>query len=157
MKSKISLRARALNILARQEISRSELARKLRFYVGENDDLEVLLNELAEHHWQSDERYTEMYVHSKSHLYGNLRLKQSLKQKGIDPALIQDYLPDKNAQVSNAITILHKKYRLPPTDLKEKHKQMHFLAYRGFNTDIIRTALQQAWANYSLPDDDDYC
>lgn len=50
MSNKISLRSRALNILARQEISRSELARKLRPYVGENDDLEVLLNELAERH-----------------------------------------------------------------------------------------------------------
>jgi len=33
---------------------------------------------------------------------------------------------------------------------------MQFLAYRGFSADIIHTALQQAWANDSLPDEDYY-
>lgn len=156
MSNKISLRSRALNILARQEISRSELARKLRPYVGENDDLEVLLNELTERHWQSDQRYTEIYVNSKSRLHGNLRLQQSLQQKGIDPALIREHLPDRDEQITNAVAILHKKYRQAPLNLKEKYKQMQFLAYRGFSADIIHTALQQAWANDSLPDEDYY-
>lgn len=156
MKSKLSLRGRALNMLARQELSRSDLARKLRPYVGENDDLDALLDELAERHWQSDERYAEMYVNTKRRLHGNLRLQQNLLQKGIDPALITEFLPDKNEQINNAITILRKKYRTPPADLKEKHKQMQFLAYRGFNGEIIRTALQQAWADFSLPQEDDY-
>lgn len=156
MKCKLSLRGRALKILARQEISRSELARKLRPFASEDDDLQALLDELAAHHWQSDERYAEIYVNSKSCQHGNLRLQQNLKQKGIDPAVIQDYLPDKSAQIINAIAILQKKYHAAPSNLKEKHKQMHFLAYRGFSTDIIHSALQQAWSDKHIPDED-YC
>lgn len=146
MKPKLSLRGRALNILARQEISRAELARKLSPHVEENDDLNALLDELAQRHWQSDSRFTEIYIHSKSRQHGNLRLKQALKQKGIEEALIEDYLPDTQQQLQSAISILQKKYRQPPADLKEKHKYMHFLAYRGFNMDVIQQALKQAWA-----------
>lgn len=156
MKQKISLRARAIAILARREISRAELARKLHPYADENDNLEALLDELAQKHWQSDERYTETYINSKSRLHGNLRLEQSLRQKGVDAALIADYLPDREQQINNAIAVLQKKYRQPPADLKEKHKCMHFLAYRGFSMDIIHSAIRQAWADTSLPDEDEY-
>ncbi|WP_239424111.1 recombination regulator RecX [Snodgrassella communis] len=156
MKQKISLRARAITILARQEISRAELARKLRPHVGEGDNLEALLDELEQRHWQSDARYTETYINSKSRLHGNLRLQQSLKQKGVDAELIVDYLPDKDTQINNAVIVLQKKYRKPPADLKEKHKYMHFLAYRGFSMDIIHAAIQQAWTDIFLPDEDEY-
>ena len=156
MKTKLSLRGRALNILARQEISRAELARKLSPYVEATDDLPALLDELAQKHWQSDNRFTEIYIRSKSCQHGNLRLKQALKQKGIDEELIQDFLPDSQQQLINAINILHKKYRCPPTNLKEKQKYMHFLAYRGFSMDIIHRAIREAWTDALLPDDNEY-
>lgn len=154
MKPKISLRGRAIAILARQEISRAELTRKLRPHVEENDDIESLLDELAERHWQSDARYAETYINSKSRIHGNLRLQQSLKQKGVKAELIADYLPDKVEQISNAVTVLQKKYRRPPSDLKEKHKYMHFLAYRGFSMDIINTAMHRAWEESILPEEE---
>lgn len=154
MKPKISLRGRAIAILARQEISRAELTRKLRPHVEENDDIESLLDELAERHWQSDARYAETYINSKSRIHGNLRLQQSLKQKGVKAELIADYLPNKAEQISNAVAVLQKKYRRPPFDLKEKHKYMHFLAYRGFSMDIINTAMHRAWEESILPEEE---
>ncbi|MDF7675717.1 recombination regulator RecX [Neisseriaceae bacterium ESL0693] len=154
MNPKLSLRGRALNILSRQEISRAELARKLRPYVEESDDLTALLDELAQKHWQSDARFTETYIYSKSRQHGNMRLKQALKQKGVDEQLINDYLPDTDRQIENAINVLRKKFHQPPTDMRQKQKYMQFLAYRGYSMDIIYTALKQAWEDAPLITDD---
>lgn len=156
MKTKLSLRGRALNILARQEISRAELAHKLKPYVEEGDDLAALLDELAQRHWQSDARFAEIYVHSKSRQHGNMRLKQALKQKGVDEQLIEDFLPDTAQQISNASSILRKKYHHPPADMRQKYKYMQFLAYRGYNMDIIHQALKAAWEEADLPTEDEY-
>ena len=44
-----------------------------------------------------------------------------------------------------AIEVLRKKFKQPAADLAEKHKQMRFLAYRGFDMDIIQTAMKSSW------------
>ncbi|WP_066569251.1 recombination regulator RecX [Snodgrassella sp. CFCC 13594] len=147
MKKEISLRQRALNTLARQEISRAELARKLQPYADNTEVLTVLLDELAEKHWQSDSRYAESYVHSKKNQHGSRRIRQALKQKGLDDALIQTYLPSQPEQIQAAIQVLRKKYHLAPTNLLEKHKCLNFLAYRGFDLEVSQTALAAAWPN----------
>ena len=77
-----TLRARALDILSRQEISRAELKRKLAPHAENEEEIERVLNEFADRRWQSDERYAEAYIHSKSRKHGSLRLKQALAQKG---------------------------------------------------------------------------
>lgn len=150
MKQDISLKSRALAILARREISRQALARKLQPYCDDEAQLTDLLDDLAQRHWQSDERFAEAYVHSKSHLHGSLRLKQALAQQGVDEGIIRECLPNEATQIQSAIGVLRKKYRQAPQDLKEKHKYMHFLAYRGFDMDTIQSAMKQAW----LPESD---
>ena len=50
MKTPPSLRQRALNILARREISRAELAKKLQPYCEDADELQTLLDDLAARH-----------------------------------------------------------------------------------------------------------
>ncbi len=63
---KLSLRARALNYLSRREISRVELARKLAPYAESQEELDNLLQEFSDRNWQSDERYTESFMASRS-------------------------------------------------------------------------------------------
>lgn len=142
MKPQKSLRARALAILARQEISRTELKRKLAPYAEHENELDTLLDELADHRWQSDERFAEAYIHSKSRQYGALRLKQALQAKGIDEETVREYLPSQESEAHRAVAVLKKKFKQPAADLKEKQKQVRFLAYRGFDMDTIQTALK---------------
>lgn len=145
MKQPLSLRARALNILARQEISRIDLKRKLAPYADNENELDQLLDELAERNWQSDERFAEAYIHGKSKRHGTLRLKQTLQQKGIDNETAASFLPNREQELQTAIEVLHKKFKQPAQDMKEIQKQMRFLAYRGFDTDTIRAALKSDW------------
>ena len=75
MKPEKSLRTRAMEILSRREISRAELKRKLAPHADSEEEIEKVLAEFAERQWQSDARYAEAYVHSKSRQHGALRLK----------------------------------------------------------------------------------
>ena len=140
-----SLRARALDILARREVSRQQLYRKLAPYAEGPDELEAVLAEFAERNWQSDERYTEAYIHSKSRKHDTQRLKQALAAQGIDDSLIHEHLPDAPTEQAHANQVLRKKYKSPPADYAEKQKQLRFLVYRGFDLDTARHAVKHAW------------
>ena len=140
MKPPKTLRARALDILSRQEVSRVGLKRKLAPHAESEEELEKVLDEFAERNWQSDQRYAEAYIHSKSNRYGTLRLQQ-----GIDADDCRELLPDREDELQTAISVLRKKFKQEAQDLKEKQKQARFLAYRGFGADTIQTALKTAW------------
>lgn len=145
MKPEKSLRARAMDILSHREISRAELKRKLTPHAESEDEVEAVLNEFAERHWQSDTRYAEAYIHSKNHQHGTLRLKQALAAKGVSQDIVRELMPDRNSEQATAIAVLRKKFKQPAANLTEKHKQIRFLAYRGFDMDLIQTALKTAW------------
>ena len=153
---KLSLRARALNYLSRREISRAELTRKLTPYAESQEELEKLLQEFSDHNWQSDERYTESFIASRSKKYGTRRLTEELKNKGVDPDLIRSHQVDKATEAKNALAVLQKKYTHLPQSAEDKNKQMRFLAYRGFDFDIIHQAFS-LWkeAQDNLPEDSD--
>ncbi|WP_373741198.1 recombination regulator RecX [Neisseria sp.] len=145
MKPQKSLRARALDILSRQETSRAALKRKLAPHAENEAELEQLLDELAERGWQSDERYAETYIHSKSGRHGALRLKQALALQGIGEDISAHYLPERNSEHLTAAAVLRKKFKAPAADAKEKQKQMRFLLYRGFDTETALYAMKTAW------------
>ena len=134
-----------MDILSRQEVSRVGLKRKLAPHAESEEELEKVLDEFAERNWQSDQRYAEAYIHSKSNRYGTLRLKQALAQQGIDADNCREFLPDREDELQTAISVLRKKFKQEAQDLKEKQKQARFLAYRGFGADTIQTALKTAW------------
>lgn len=146
MKTEKSLKSRALEILARRETSRLELRRKLAPHAADEAELEQVLDEVAAANWQSDERFTEMWVNGKSRKHGRMRLQQELAAKGVDREMIRHYLPDAESELENAVNVLRKKFRQPAADAAERNKQMRFLIYRGFGNDTAQAALRQAWA-----------
>ncbi len=67
----------AVDLLSRRDYSRQELWRKLSPKAASADDLESVLNNLAERNWQSDERFAAMYLRARSTRgVDALRLKQ---------------------------------------------------------------------------------
>lgn len=148
MKTEKSLKSRALDYLARRDYSRWELKRKLAPYAEDEDELDALLDELAEKHWQSDERFVENFVHSKSQKHGSLRLKQALKMKGVDEQTIASFLPDKKTELATAQAVWQKKFGRRAQTPQEKQKQIRFLLYRGFQMDVVMKVLKMDWDNY---------
>lgn len=144
-KAEKSLKSRALEYLSRREMSKLELKRKLAPYAEDEAEIDAVLAEFADLNWQSDERFTESFMNSKSRKHGRMRLQQALTQKGVDADIIAEYLPNAEEELAHACEVLRKKFRQPAKNINEKQKQTCFLLYRGFGYDIIQQALNLAW------------
>ncbi|MEQ1629290.1 MAG: regulatory protein RecX, partial [Gallionella sp.] len=128
-KPELSLRARALQYLARREHSRAELRAKLLPYVQAEDefeqtqsvDLDGLLDDLTERGWLSDERATALFIHSKRSRFGTQRITHELKQRGISDELISAELGAlKDSELEAARDVWRRKFGQLPQDAKEK-------------------------------------
>ena len=145
MKTDQEARQQALQLLSRREYSARELQQKLQ---GDHDpdQIETVLAQLQEQGLQSDARFAEMYVrHRQQQGHGPVRIQGELRQKGIAPDLVQEYLQDGDVDwFEQAKTVRRRRFGdAPPADARLKAKQMRFLQYRGFTSDQIRFALAE--------------
>ena len=156
-KPELSLRARALQYLARREYCRAELRKKLLPQVQDDDDFEqafnssgtvnlnALLDDLTARGWLSDERAATQLVHAKRSRFGTQRITHELRQKGIAEELISAALPElKDSELAAAREVWKRKFKFDttPQDEKEKAKQVRFLQSRGFSMDAIFKVLR---------------
>lgn len=135
------IRRAAMDLLARREHSYRELHRKLCARFIDADLVCTEINRLRDERLQSDERFAEAYLHSRAQrLYGPLRIRLELRERGIDDRLIaqvmQQSAVDWRANLQRLIVT--KFGRAAPRDLKEKAKRLRFLQYRGFAGDDSR-------------------
>ncbi|MBR7001521.1 MAG: regulatory protein RecX [Neisseriaceae bacterium] len=134
---------KALDYLSRREYTRYELQQKLAQYTDNQDDIASVLERLIERNLQSDKRFSENFIHSKQAKYGNGRLIETLKQKGVDLSEIHEFLPNKTQETTTAVAILHKKLGKPhKLSANEQQKAYRFLQYRGFSAEVTRNALK---------------
>lgn len=134
----MTLRERALNLLARREHSRAELARKLSPH-GEPDEIAGLLAALEQENLLSNERYAETLANARASRHGSLRLKADLRDKGVPEAIVADVVRTaRDNDLASARSVWSKKFGHPPADAVERAKQMRFLAGRGFPLDVVR-------------------
>lgn len=136
------LYSRAVRLLARREHTRVELARKLAPH-GTEEEIDTVLNELARSGLQSDVRFTESYLRSQAGRFGGARLRQALRQIGVDAELVQTQVEDLPDELARARSVWLKKFAAAPADAKEWAKQARFLQGRGFSSEIIRKLLKE--------------
>lgn len=137
------LRQAVIDLLSRRDYSRVELQRKLQSKAASAEDLTAVLDDMAERRWQSDERFADAFLHSRSGRYGPLRLTHELQQKGIADArrVVADMDNDWAEQAAQLV--LRKFSGCDFADLKQKARLYRYLAQRGFSTDHIRYALDR--------------
>ncbi len=136
------LRLRALQLLTRREHSRAELHAKLAPQAESAEALAVVLDGLEQQGLLSDNRYARQRVVARAGRYGNARLRQELKQRGIDESEIEAALPEAGDEAERCQSIWARKFGRPPETSEERAKQMRFLQYRGFSHETIRRVLR---------------
>ena len=137
----LSLRSRALGLLARREHSAKELQRKLTPHIAEGDDLPALLQDLIKRGWVSDERFAEQVVNAKQSRFGSHKLAHELREKGVEEHLVLEAVTGID-DLENARSVWQKKYGKPPANRNEWAKQARFLQSRGFGFDVIKQVLK---------------
>lgn len=142
-----ALRNTALNMLARREFARAELARRLSRKYGDEAPVEPVLVWLEEMNFLNDTRYADILV--RSHIergHGLLRIRQTLQQNGIAPALAEQALAEADCDwFALAAETRQRRFGSgAPADLKDKARQLRFLQYRGFTGEQCFAALDSA-------------
>ena len=140
----MTLRERALNLLARREHSRAELTRKLAPH-GEAEEIATLLDDLQQRGQLSDVRYAEALAHARSGKHGSRGLAHELREKGVDELLIGAAIEAARADdLMAARAIWSRKFGKPATDAREKARQYRFLINRGFPPEVVKSVVVEA-------------
>lgn len=134
----VEIRRKAMDLLARREHARRELARKLsdRFDDADPDRIGLVLDQLENDGLLSDRRYADSLVRMRRDRgYGPLYILSRLQSSGVGPDLVEEVL-DRNDPdwVDVAEDVLRRKVgsRVISEEDPDKSKLLRFLASRGF-------------------------
>ncbi len=142
LSSPLSLKGRALRLLAQREHSRSELEAKLARHVQEGDDLHAVLDELQARDFINAGRVAESVVHRRAARLGTQRVVQELRAKGLDDALVRETAERlRGSEAARALAVWRQRFGTPPETPQERARQMRFLAARGFPGDVVRRVI----------------
>jgi len=139
----------ALRLLARREHSARELTDKLIQKGHASDDVRKVVADCQHQGLQSDKRYCESIMRSRSRLgYGPIKIIQELRAKDVDETLIEIVFAEEDIDwISLAQEVWKKKCQgREIKDFVQLQKLKRFLQYRGFSSEQI----QQAASNASI-------
>lgn len=168
----LSLKARAIALLALREHSRTELRRKLlriaaqlrqraaeaadlagaaadrppaRDATGPEDldaQVDALLLWLQTQGYLNETRFAESRVHARAARYGNRRIEQELARHGLRLDA-EAQSQLRQSELERARAVWQKKFAgASPVDAAGRVRQMRFLAARGFSAEVIRRLLR---------------
>lgn len=136
----------ALNILARREHSRAELARKLeQRFPDQPAEVDETLDRLAEQGLQDDQRFVEAFFRSQLERHrGPMRIRHEARQKGIAEAMEAQLAEADVDWYELALAVAARKLgRDDASQPKVQARLARFLAYRGFDGECVRAVVAQ--------------
>lgn len=129
-------------MLARREHSEKELFRKLRAKDFAENEIQVVITQLAEEDLLSNTRFIENYIHHRRGKgFGPLHIRAELLERGIAENLIEAHLNNKdNEWFMSVQNVWRKRFKnQQPEDFKKRAQQMRFLQSRGFTFEQIES------------------
>jgi regulatory protein len=140
----LSLKGRALKLLAAREYSRAELERKLASHEEEPGQVQRALDELQGKGFIDEQRVVDSVVHRRSPKVGASRIRHELQAKGLGAEQVAGAVAALQAtELERARAVWRKKFGEPPANANERAKQMRFLAARGFSGEAIGRVLRE--------------
>lgn len=144
----LSVKGRALKLLAGRDYSRQELERKLAAKEPDPGEVKRALDELQAKGFLDEQRVVDSLVHRRGARLGAGRIRQELQAKGIDPERVAVAVASLNAtEFERAREVWRRKFGVLPEDAAQRAKQARFLAARGFSGEVVRRVL-------NTPDDE---
>jgi regulatory protein len=117
--------------------------------VDPETEVEALLAWLEQRGYLSDARFAEVRVQSRQARYGNQRIRQELRQRGVTLDEATEAVLA-GTEFNRACVVWQRKYDAPAADAAGRLRQMRFLVGRGFSMAVVQRVLRQA----GRPDDE---
>lgn len=126
-------------LLARRDYSEYQIRCKMQAKAFSEQEIEEALAFFQGKNWQSDLRFAENYLYSRANKgYGLARIKQELKQKGVQSDVIQIALElveiDWFALAKKTLSKKFPNYQCTK-DIKQKQKIWRYMLSHGFNSE----------------------
>lgn len=140
--STTNIREALLRLLSRREHSFNELLRKLTAKGWNKDEIKPVLEDLREQGYQSDIRFTESFVRSKSAKgSGPNKIRAELQEHKIDNVAVEQTMASLTIDWDLLAQEVHNKKfgSSPPKNWTDKQKRARFLLYRGFTQEQIQS------------------
>jgi regulatory protein len=143
----LSLKGRALRLLAGREHSRSELEKKLRVHEEAPGQLAQVLDDLQAKDFISETRVVESVINRRSSRLGAARIRHELVEKGVSREQIDEAIGGLQAsELDRARELWQRKFGLSqgegPLDAATRARQMRFLLSRGFSGAVVNQVLR---------------
>ena len=146
----VALRRRAMDLLARREHSRAELAAKLqdRFAEADPDAIESVLDKLAAENLQSDRRFAGEYLRMRMRRgFGWLHIRGELQTRGVADSIISELVRPDEEWLELAESLVDSRLAgqkdLTPGG-REHQRLFRFLQGRGFSAETAHRSLRKA-------------
>ncbi len=146
-------REKALYLLEHRNHSKKELTEKIARTAASREAAQAAADRMEELGLLNDEAYArdlarELVVRKR---YGALRVRQELRQKGIDNELIDELLEQYGSEetaLENIQAVLEKKYAGWEDDEKVRRRAFAALQRLGYSYDLIRRAMRAGEQDY---------
>ena len=143
MKREISLRERALAMLARREHTRAEMTRKLSPHSESPEQIEQLLDALVARGWLSETRFAESRANTLGRKFGSRKIEHDLRSRGVSVEVVEHAVEQARTQeLENCRAAWQRKFGVLPQTAAERGRQMRFLAGRGFSAEAVYRVLK---------------
>lgn len=146
----------AANLCSKKEYCCSDIRRKLLLWEISPEDSERILGFLKKNKFIDESRFAAFYARDKFRFnrWGEQKIAQMLKQKGIAPDMISEALTSLNAADyrETCLTLLKQKQKsIKDTDpVKIKAKLFRFCLSRGFDYNTIQHCYNQLMNSKNL-------
>lgn len=156
LRDRPSILKRAVAALARREFPRAELrARLLRGLSADETaaDVDAALAKLGEWGYLSDERFAKGRARVSASRLGDARIRRDLRRSGVDAETVDEALASiEEPEELRAWRLWSRRFGERPKDLKERDRQIRWLAYRGFS---MRSIMKVLRGEVELPEEDE--
>jgi len=134
-----------MRMLARREHGERELTEKLVAKGFEGDIATAVVDQLKTDSLVSDRRFVEVMIDNRIRRgYGPLRIRHELRERGIEPDLIDEWIDVNDPMwLDHLRRVCSKKFGTDaPADYRSWARQARFLQNRGFSTEQIHKVVQ---------------
>ncbi len=129
--------SRALSLLARRGYSEAELRKKLAGYP--EAEVEAAIARLRDWGYLDDRAYAEAFVRARKARWGPAKLRFALRQRGVDEAVIDEFVDEEDALL-RAVALLARRWARLGGD---RAKAVRFLQSRGFSLEVALAAYRR--------------
>lgn len=138
---------KAFRYLAKRDRTSSQVRQRLEEKGIDGATADAAIAELERQGYLDDERFARLYAEDRRNLdgWGTERIAAGLAQAGIhrDTIALVESGRDRSDELEDAISVLERKWPVPPADDRDRERALAHLVRRGYELELAYDAIRE--------------